>query len=345
MEIIFSRSRVLESFLVDTPYKLCPEYISKNPELISDIIEGPNIWTKLLLDKYDQININELMSAIKLLHKYGVDEYYHKIINVLRKMLFMLDYSQKNREILSLPEMCTDIMEDIIMDSEKSGIIYWLMGYPISLTINDFIFNEELLDYGLSRRYEGILNINILAKYGTPKIIEKFNRTKYWEIIKYTVCEKIAIHGNLELMKWCREKKFAWGYSAQQSAKHGHFEMLKWIKESGCKFDERVCSEAAKGGQLDILVWLRENNCPWDKFTTRNIAERGDFITLIWAINNKCEYDYVTWMKTAKAGNLEILKWANQKKIRLDPIIFDHPIVKKQNKIIKWAKSKGLISN
>ncbi|CAB9520993.1 ankyrin repeat protein [Seminavis robusta] len=68
------------------------------------------------------------------------------------------------------------------------------------------------------------------------------------------VCNAIATVGNLTVMKWAQQQRFAW--------------------------DETTCWHAAKNGHLEMLQWLRENGCPWDKWTCTQAAQRwtfGDF--------------------------------------------------------------------
>jgi hypothetical protein len=41
------------------------------------------------------------------------------------------------------------------------------------------------------------------------------------------------------------------------AAKSGNLEMLKWARERGCEWDEMTSTGASAGGHLDMLTWAR----------------------------------------------------------------------------------------
>ena len=59
------------------------------------------------------------------------------------------------------------------------------------------------------------------------------------------------------------------------AALKGDLDLLKWVREKGGSWNPKICASAAAGGQLEALKWLRENGCSWDH-TTCGSAAGGD---------------------------------------------------------------------
>jgi hypothetical protein len=80
----------------------------------------------------------------------------------------------------------------------------------------------------------------------------------------YNVCRLIAKTGNLQVLKWARQKKFLWDEDAcHAAAKRGHSEMLKYLHENGCPWDGKTCVAAARYGQVVCLNYALVNGCPF----------------------------------------------------------------------------------
>ena len=61
---------------------------------------------------------------------------------------------------------------------------------------------------------------------------------------KNFICEKIALYGNLDLLKWARWQSPPYPWDSCTSAR------------------------CARRGHLDVLKWARENGCPWNSWTS-----------------------------------------------------------------------------
>ncbi|KAL6057647.1 Ankyrin repeat-containing domain [Balamuthia mandrillaris] len=119
------------------------------------------------------------------------------------------------------------------------------------------------------------------------------------------VCNWAAEQGQLEVLKWVRERQqqqqqqqssqqtaayytelFPWSaFTAAFAARNGHLDVLCWLREQGCPWDEQTCAYAAMNGQLEVLQWAREQGCPWDKHTCAQAARNGHLEVL--KSNNK----------------------------------------------------------
>ena len=81
---------------------------------------------------------------------------------------------------------------------------------------------------------------------------------------KRYLCDAAARSGQLEELKWTREKGCPWdGRTCSNAAKYGHLEVLKWARENDCPWGKRTCAYAAKYGHVDVLKRARENGCHW----------------------------------------------------------------------------------
>jgi hypothetical protein len=88
--------------------------------------------------------------------------------------------------------------------------------------------------------------------------------------LKYIICEKAAKNGDLDILKWAREKGCRWNeWTCFHAATGGHLEILKWARENGCPWDKWTCA-AAYEDHLDIFKWAVENGCPWNIKTINN---------------------------------------------------------------------------
>ncbi|GFR40578.1 hypothetical protein Agub_g1158 [Astrephomene gubernaculifera] len=76
-----------------------------------------------------------------------------------------------------------------------------------------------------------------------------------------------ACSGNLELLRWLRERGFAWrdAGAITRAAGSGCGEVLEWLVEQGCPMpdDGRPYLEAARKSDLATLACLKRLGCPW----------------------------------------------------------------------------------
>ena len=129
---------------------------------------------------------------------------------------------------------------------------------------------------------------------------------------RYAVCEKAALDGCLEMLKWARARGCEWGWTCAWAAEGGHLEVLQWARANGCEWDWATCERAALGGHLEVLRWARENGCEWDKDTCAGAARGGHLEVLQWARENGCEWNASTCAWAYRGGHLEVLQWARE---------------------------------
>ncbi len=130
----------------------------------------------------------------------------------------------------------------------------------------------------------------------------------------YNVYGLAAFHGNLEILKWAKDKGFEFNSRyVVHVIQNGHLEVLKWMHDNyyiNQLLRENMCNYAASSGQLDILKWTHENGYKWDASTCSNAALSGNVECLKYLRLNKCEWNKYVHQNANNYGHKELLEWA-----------------------------------
>ena len=156
-------------------------------------------------------------------------------------------------------------------------------------------------------------------------------------------CEGASENGQLETLKWLRNRHFYWDeHSLSAACFYGHFEVVKWMVENRCPISEGSCSSAAFNGHLKILKWIREKGFPWDERVCDFAALNGNFETLKWAHDNGAPWDCETFTSAASGGYLYILKWLYENNCPSNKNACTEAAINGDIEILKWIKEKKL---
>lgn len=117
---------------------------------------------------------------------------------------------------------------------------------------------------------------------------------------------------------------------------YGNLEAIKFVRERGCPWDSQTTTQAASEGNLEMLVWLHQNECPWDVSLYKETAisdcyfrqhsdfsehsnpflfiasSNNDYLECVkYAYENGCDLtsDPQILLNAAQGGNLEMFKW------------------------------------
>jgi hypothetical protein len=92
-------------------------------------------------------------------------------------------------------------------------------------------------------------------------------------------CYNAAADGKLDVLKYLRENRNTpWDEATcAVAAWIGNLEILKWAREKGCPWDRWTCDNAARNGHLELLKWARENGAPWDDETCASALKGKHF--------------------------------------------------------------------
>jgi len=158
------------------------------------------------------------------------------------------------------------------------------------------------------------------------------------------------IYNKTKINKYCNNSEIFYN-----AALNGNLENMKWLKNKNYVWNERTFEAAALNGNLENMKWLKDNNCPWNKMTFEAVALNGNYENLVWLIDNKCPNDEKIIKNAIISNNLENLKllyeYKNSNKntnqnINLSNYITD--ALKNNNySMVKWIleKSKNKYEN
>jgi hypothetical protein len=58
-------------------------------------------------------------------------------------------------------------------------------------------------------------------------------------------------------------------------ARHGNINILRWARKHGCPWNSNTCSAAGRNGHLQVLKWVRTQGCPWNRNVGNYMAANG----------------------------------------------------------------------
>jgi hypothetical protein len=160
-----------------------------------------------------------------------------------------------------------------------------------------------------------------------------------WDI---SVCQAIAMEGNLEMLKWAREHGCPWSASTfTHAAASGNLELVEWCKENGCPWNASTCSQAAASGNLELVQWCYNKGCGWDLDTADRAAFACHWGLLKWCLSHGCSWDSRVCHAAARQGRLDILQWVQANDYDWDvEDCLKAAIDTKQLHIVAWINSQ-----
>jgi hypothetical protein len=188
-------------------------------------------------------------------------------------------------------------------------VLEWFFELPIERQLRKD--DEDRLDQGCLFGDPEILCMGA-AQVGNIEVL-KFLREKGCPWGARTSTEA-CWYGQLELLKWLQKEGCLCDLDGFLSKCGGHLDILKWMRETypGCAFDARASIRSTSKNRLDCLMWLREHGCPWSENTMAHAAGKGNLEILKWAHENGCPWDDSTPNNAAITGKLESLEWLHE---------------------------------
>jgi len=311
---LFMDSEVLNKFYdkIDSEWLETCFYKFEN---ISDI-QNDLILLKQIVGLHDldiQISIfkqiKHLDKVFHIAHKYRIKHY-----NTLLK-LAINDILQLER-LNIYKNLCCDIMHDIFnTDSEKINIIKYILEFQeYHVDINDFIYNKNLLDYGFSKKINGIINTQSIAKKAD------FDVVQYLYDINYPYCGLFCLdaaeHGRVDILQFIY---LHYGYHLiseipEKACANGHLNVLQWAYNIGIAIDPQCLTHAVISGSIDIIEYLDNiginicNNNPG--FLALTAAQYGR-LNVLQFLDTK-NYNWYTahiFSRSLLSGNVDLLNW------------------------------------
>ncbi len=194
---------------------------------------------------------------------------------------------------------------DQYLDIPALALFYSDLDYKLlsRLISNDYVIipvklfkSDKIL--GDFYKYGGRTEFDWMLKFGLIKL--DCNLSVYF-----------AKNGNLELLRYAREKGCPWNDDTTYvAAKNGWLNCLRYAHENGCPWDEHTTYGAVRNGYSYCLRYAHENDCPWDRTTTGIAAYLGHLNCIRYAYEHGCPWDEFTTYGAARYGHLECLRYA-----------------------------------
>lgn len=184
-------------------------------------------------------------------------------------------------------------------------------------------FDESISEFAAERKCYDILKFLILKGFQCTA----------------RVCEGVARSGDLELFKFCVEKKKGVVFDVDafaSAALKGHINILQYMIDNG--FDtllERhsklghphmksmITHNIVKDGRLDVLVFLLQNGFEWTNEITATAAAYGRLDIIQYAHNNGLEIFECGCEDAARFGHLSILQFLHEKNYKFSKQMCD----------------------
>ena len=93
----------------------------------------------------------------------------------------------------------------------------------------------------------------------------------------------LSFHSNFFRPFKSKENNYKWNETiCDNIALNGDLEILQWLRKNGCPWDKKTCESAGSCGKWELLQWDIENGCPWDIRTYEIVRCRGDKKMIKW---------------------------------------------------------------
>lgn len=168
---------------------------------------------------------------------------------------------------------------------------------------------------------------------GHLKIIEWGFDTFSLDFEKQEYINKALLAGNLEIVKWFRNRNASWNQDSFLSAVESrNIALLDFLWEQGCPLHAyNYCTAAIDWDPyyydnvkaLKVLQWLHHHGFVWDESTCGKAASVGNLHALMYARANGCDWN--SWTLEVAVGyvRFDIVNYCLQNKCPQGPRVFE----------------------
>ncbi|GFH61973.1 hypothetical protein CTEN210_18449 [Chaetoceros tenuissimus] len=263
----------------------------------------------------------DTLSNERLLQNDNVSKYFHwmmtKDMIVVNKEK-MAAYLARDGELEILKEHYQDcITDEVFKECVKGGhivVMEWMLqisGYEIDPSIFPYAVESgsiPMMELCLGRLQDGY-HLPIKFPFMIPK-----GQWNTLDILKWLdaqrctftvlMCDTLAGYGDVEALKWAREKGYDWDQSTFKNAvSSGDIATLEYCLKNDCPCPdgptvyESVYERSPKEDRylednetLKVYKCLHEHDFPWDQQASPLAARKGHDTTMKWAIDHGCPW-------------------------------------------------------
>ncbi|GFR45447.1 hypothetical protein Agub_g6843 [Astrephomene gubernaculifera] len=163
--------------------------------------------------------------------------------------------------------------------------------------------------------------ISLMRRMGRNAPVELWGDEEVQRLLSVELFDAAAKSGNMELMRWLRQRGCPWGPGAVHgAAAAGWVEGLEWLVEQGCPMPESGSpyKEAAADSDMATLRCLRRLGCPWGPHgkVFMNCIGQCEPSVLQFLLDEGCPVDWVAavqtlakWLAGSARGAQERWEW------------------------------------
>jgi hypothetical protein len=126
--------------------------------------------------------------------------------------------------------------------------------------------------------------------------------------------------GNLEIVKYLRNKGFDWGYNSFNvaveyvgvndiRANNKYYKLIEYLIFNYCRFNRKTSAVAARHGNLELLKCLVDNGCEFNKLTFAKAVTNDNLDVLKYLKKIKCAYSKNIYESAINANNIKAVNW------------------------------------
>lgn len=191
----------------------------------------------------------------------------------------VLNYLKKANFLTLEPDVC---MQVALAGPGQVHVLEWLGANGWTMCDDDAEFisllaakhgNVEVLQWLKSQGLSLAPKLGLEAVMGGSVNVLEWLWDNDWDLSK--TCYFAACHGQLEILKWARDRGLPWNeFVCQVAAQNGRLTALKWASENGCDFNIPQCLFVAKIlDQNEIVQWIQGT---WRPMTTEEVIAWRD---------------------------------------------------------------------
>lgn len=203
---------------------------------------------------------------------------------------------------------------------------------------------------------EKALFLTLLKTPGREPNLYQFVRSGNIEVVEWILSleetdedlQWIAVqHGQLEIMKWLKERGFKLHkYLSSDAAIMGNYEIIVWLVENDGPVCDRIVAVAARAGNIDLVKYLLDKGYTMTDDVIvgacSGACHGGSLEMAKFVRENGCKWNDQASVTAARFGRQDILQWLLLEGCPMYPRLKQFALDAGQFGIVNWLEEKNL---
>ena len=229
-------------------------------------------------------------------------------------------------ELYSLKEACKlfnrTILDMLEQYKKKKGFILKCITPPSSIYIVQSLDLLEWAKMHIGFKYDSNMIIGCVQNEDMNILRYICEDCAYLEDFKTNtyIIDSALRKGNLEIVKYLRNRGFDWGYNSFNVAveyvgandicgNNKYYKLIEYLIFNYCRFNRKTTSVAARYGNLELLKYLVDNGCEVNKLTFGKAVTTDNLDVLKYLKKIKCAYSKNIYENAINANNIKAVNW------------------------------------